>query len=75
MGDVASLGDIPIRDDLRGKSLYGAPMIDVPVTLNVNENTHPVPEEVRKSILEAISEAMKPATLPIGAPEEALFKW
>ncbi len=59
MGDVASLGDLPIRDDLRGKSPYGAPMIDVPVTLNVNENTHPVPEEVRKSILEAISEALE----------------
>jgi len=52
---VTSLSDLPIRDDLRGKLPYGAPMIDVPVTLNVNENTHPVPAEVRESILASIS--------------------
>ena len=56
---MTSLSDLPIRDDLRGKSPYGAPMIDVPVTLNVNENTHPVPEEVRQSILGAISESLE----------------
>jgi len=56
---VTSLSDLPIRDDLRGKQPYGAPMIDVPVTLNVNENTHPVPAEVRKSILSAISEVLE----------------
>ena len=52
---MTSLSDLPIRDDLRGKLPYGAPMIDVPVTLNVNENTHPVPAEVRESILASIS--------------------
>ena len=56
---MTSLSDLPIRDDLRGKQPYGAPMIDVPVTLNVNENTHPVPTEVRKSILSAISEVLE----------------
>jgi histidinol-phosphate aminotransferase len=50
---------LPIRDDLRGKQPYGAPMIDVPVTLNVNENTHPVPAEVRESILAAVSEVLE----------------
>ena len=56
---MTSLSDLPIRDDLRGKSPYGAPMIDVPVTLNVNENTHPVPKEVRLSILDAVGEALE----------------
>jgi len=56
---VTSLSDLPIRDDLRGKQPYGAPMIDVPVTLNVNENTHPVPAEVRESILSVISEVLE----------------
>ena len=56
---MTSLSDLPIRDDLRGKQPYGAPMIDAPVTLNVNENTHPVPTEVRKSILSAISEVLE----------------
>ncbi|MDR9396585.1 histidinol-phosphate transaminase [Pontimonas sp.] len=53
------LSDLPIRDDLRGKSPYGAPMVDVPVTLNVNENTHRVPDAVRSSILEALSDALE----------------
>jgi histidinol-phosphate aminotransferase len=35
------LDDLPIRDDLRGKSPYGAPQLEVPVRLNTNENPHP----------------------------------
>jgi histidinol-phosphate aminotransferase len=35
------LDDLPLRDDLRGKSPYGAPQLDVPVRLNTNENPHP----------------------------------
>ncbi|MBB2912892.1 histidinol-phosphate aminotransferase [Streptosporangium becharense] len=34
------LGDLPIRDDLRGRTPYGAPQIDVPVRLNTNENPY-----------------------------------
>jgi histidinol-phosphate aminotransferase len=33
-------------------------MLDVPVTLNVNENTHPVPGDVQEAILEKISSAL-----------------
>lgn len=47
---LTALENLPIRDDLRGRSPYGAPMIDVPVTLNVNENTHPMPAEVVEAI-------------------------
>jgi len=40
-GDDIILDDLPLRDDLRGKSPYGAPQLDVPVRLNTNENPHP----------------------------------
>jgi len=36
-----TLDDLPLRQDLRGKSPYGAPQLDVPVRLNTNENPHP----------------------------------
>lgn len=41
LGDKVRLTDLPVRDNLRGKSAYGAPQIDVPVRLNTNENPHP----------------------------------
>jgi histidinol-phosphate aminotransferase len=40
-GDKVTLADLPLRDDLRGKSPYGAPQLAVPVRLNTNENPHP----------------------------------
>jgi histidinol-phosphate aminotransferase len=36
-----TLDELPLREDLRGKSPYGAPQLDVPVRLNTNENPHP----------------------------------
>ena len=45
--DVTGSGDelaaLPLRDDLRGRSPYGAPQLDVPVRLNTNENPYPPP--------------------------------
>ena len=38
VGDGVLLADLPIRDDLRGRSPYGAPQMDVPVRINTNEN-------------------------------------
>jgi histidinol-phosphate aminotransferase len=38
---VSRLDSVPLRDDLRGEVPYGAPQIDVPVRLNVNENPYP----------------------------------
>jgi histidinol-phosphate aminotransferase len=35
------LADLPLRDELRGQQPYGAPQLDVPVRLNVNENPYP----------------------------------
>jgi hypothetical protein len=39
-------GELPLREELRGRTLYGAPQIDVPVRLNNNENSYPVPDAV-----------------------------
>jgi histidinol-phosphate aminotransferase len=55
---VASLSDLPIRDDLRGQHPYGAPMIRVRYALNVNENTHPIPEPVARDIVESLARAV-----------------
>ena len=41
VGEKVTLDDLPVRADLRGKSPYGAPQLDVPVRLNTNENPHP----------------------------------
>lgn len=55
---MASLSDLPIRDDLRGQSPYGAPQKHVRVQLNVNENSHPIPEPVARDIVEALAGAV-----------------
>lgn len=47
--------DLPIRDDLRGRHAYGAPQLDVPVRLNTNENSHPLPEVVATAVVEAVA--------------------
>ncbi|HEU4424514.1 MAG TPA: histidinol-phosphate transaminase [Pilimelia sp.] len=51
---MASMDDLPLRDDLRGRSPYGAPQLDVPVRLNTNENSYPVPEQVVEAIGKAV---------------------
>ncbi|MRX42589.1 histidinol-phosphate transaminase [Agromyces kandeliae] len=55
---MTSLDDLPIRDDLRGKSPYGAPQKHVPVALNVNENTHPIPDDVAHDIVARVAAAI-----------------
>jgi len=60
MGGVsARLEDLPLRDDLRGQRPYGAPQAPLPVALNVNENTHPVPQEVADDILDSLAIALR----------------
>lgn len=59
MERVTSLADLPIRDDLRGLSPYGAPQKPVRIALNVNENTHPVPEEVVAHVAAAVEREMR----------------
>lgn len=53
------LEDLPLRDDLRGLSPYGAPQAPLPIALNVNENTHPVPGDVADDIMDAVAHALR----------------
>jgi len=49
--------NLPLRPDLEGEAPYGAPEIDVPVRLNVNENPYPPSMEVIESIATAVARA------------------
>jgi len=55
---VTSLDDLPLRANLRGQIPYGAPQLHVPVALNVNENTHPIPPAVAADIAQALAAAI-----------------
>ncbi|KUJ34334.1 histidinol-phosphate transaminase [Streptomyces sp. NPDC093228] len=53
------IDDLPVRDELRGKSPYGAPQLDVPVRLNTNENPYPLPEPLVERIAERVRHAAR----------------
>jgi histidinol-phosphate aminotransferase len=55
---VTDLSQLPLRDDLVGRKPYGAPQLNVSVALNVNENTHRIPEEVAVDIIQRIAAAV-----------------
>ncbi|HET8769248.1 MAG TPA: histidinol-phosphate transaminase, partial [Pedococcus sp.] len=44
-----------LREDLRGSTPYGAPQLEVPVRLNTNESSYPVPPEVVAEITSAVA--------------------
>ena len=50
-----TVDDLPLRDDLRGRTPYGAPQLDVAVRLNTNENSHDLPEPVALAVVEAVA--------------------
>ncbi|OCB33585.1 histidinol-phosphate transaminase [Mycobacterium malmoense] len=52
-----TLDDLPLRDDLRGKSPYGAPQLAVPVRLNTNENPHPPSRALVDDVVRSVAEA------------------
>ncbi|MGN6524302.1 MAG: histidinol-phosphate transaminase [Actinomycetes bacterium] len=52
---MVSLDELPLREDLRGQQPYGAPQLDVPVRLNVNENPYPPSPELVAAIAEAVA--------------------
>lgn len=56
---MTRIDDLPIRDELRGQSPYGAPQLDVPVRLNTNENPYPLPEALVERITERVREAAR----------------
>lgn len=47
----------PLREELRGIEPYGAPQLDVPVQLNVNENPYGPSPECVADIAQAVAEA------------------
>lgn len=52
---MTSLSDLPLRANLVGKTPYGAPQDDVPISLNVNENTHELPPAVVADIAASVA--------------------
>jgi histidinol-phosphate aminotransferase len=52
-----ALDQLPLRDDLRGKSPYGAPQLAVPVRLNTNENPHPPTEALVDDVVASVRAA------------------
>jgi histidinol-phosphate aminotransferase len=55
-GKRVTLDDLPLRDDLRGKSPYGAPQLKVPVRLNTNENPHPPTQALVDDVARSVRE-------------------
>jgi histidinol-phosphate aminotransferase len=56
---VTALEDLPLRDELRSQQPYGAPQLDVPVRLNVNENPYPPGEQVVADMAAAVADAAR----------------
>jgi histidinol-phosphate aminotransferase len=52
-----TLDDLPLRDNLRGKSPYGAPQLSVPVRLNTNENPHPPTQALVDDVAASVRDA------------------
>jgi histidinol-phosphate aminotransferase len=50
---------LPLREELRGIEPYGAPQLDLPVLLNVNENPYPPSETVVTDVATAVAEATR----------------
>jgi histidinol-phosphate aminotransferase len=54
IGSRITLADLPLRENLRGKSAYGAPQLDVAVRLNTNENPHPPSRALIDDVAESV---------------------
>ncbi len=52
-----TLADLPLRPELVGEEPYGAPQLDVPVCLNVNENPYPPSDAIRREMADAVAAA------------------
>jgi len=51
--------ELPLRDELTGIEAYGAPQLEVPVALNVNENPYPPSEAVAAEMATAVAAAAR----------------
>jgi histidinol-phosphate aminotransferase len=52
-----SLAELPLRPELVGEVPYGAPQLDVPVRLNVNENPYPPSPAIVAEMAQAVAMA------------------
>ena len=50
---------VPLREELQGIEPYGAPQLDVPVALNVNENPYPPSEAVVAEVAAAVADVTR----------------
>ena len=53
-----TLSDLPLRAELVGEEPYGAPQLDVPVCLNVNENPFPPSAEIAADMAAGLTAAV-----------------
>lgn len=58
VGEI-TLADLPLRDELRGEQPYGAPQLDVPVGLNVNENPYGPSEKMVEAVADAVAQTAR----------------
>lgn len=50
-----TLDQLPLREELRGRSPYGAPQLDVPVRLNTNENPYAPSQALIDDLVETVT--------------------
>ncbi|GAA2184372.1 histidinol-phosphate transaminase [Brooklawnia cerclae] len=58
-GRRITLAQLPLRPELVGEEPYGAPQLQVPVALNVNENPYPPSTRIRLQMAEAMLEVAR----------------
>jgi histidinol-phosphate aminotransferase len=54
---MASLDELPLRPELRGRTPYGAPQLPATYRLNTNENPHPLPDALLADLATALHDA------------------
>ncbi|MGB8997055.1 MAG: histidinol-phosphate transaminase [Pseudonocardiaceae bacterium] len=59
IGGEVTLTDLPLRAELRDRSPYGAPQLDVAVQLNTNENPYPPPAGLVADVTAAVQWAAR----------------
>jgi histidinol-phosphate aminotransferase len=59
IGCAVRLADLPLRDELRDSTPYGAPQLDVAVRLNTNENPYPPPAGLVADVTAAVAHAAR----------------
>lgn len=56
LASETTLSQLPLREELRGESAYGAPQLNVAVRLNTNENPYPPSDALIADLVETVRE-------------------